>query len=120
MYLSSVIEVIVTDEFIEWYRGLGDGEVEAVTRVVEMLVSAGLALPFPYSSAIRGSKIALRELRATCKKSELRVFYAFDPARDAVLLIGGDKGGDKAFYERMVPLAERIWAEYLDENFGKE
>jgi hypothetical protein len=44
------------------------------------------------------------------------VFYAFDPARQAVLLIGGDKTGDDRFYERMIPLSERIWAEYLKET----
>lgn len=47
-----------------------------------------------------------------------RIFYAFDPRRQAVLLIGGDKTGvsDKRFYAQMIPLAERIWQEYLDEN----
>jgi hypothetical protein len=43
------------------------------------------------------------------------VFYAFDPNRDAVLLIGGIKTGDDRFYDRMVPTAENIWREYLDE-----
>jgi hypothetical protein len=43
------------------------------------------------------------------------VFYTFDPVRQAVLLIGGDKTGDTRFYERMVPLSERIWAQYLKE-----
>jgi len=35
-----------------------------------------------------------------------------------VLLIGGDKTGigNKRFYGQMIPLAERIWQEYLDEN----
>jgi hypothetical protein len=42
------------------------------------------------------------------------VFYKFDPKRRAVLLIAGDKTGDMRFYERMIPLAERLWAEYLD------
>jgi hypothetical protein len=32
-----------------------------------------------------------------------------------VLLIGGDKTGDDRFYERMIPLSQRIWKEYLDE-----
>jgi hypothetical protein len=45
----------------------------------------------------------------------LRTFFAFDPARRAVLLIGGDKTGDERFYERLIPLAERIWDDYLEE-----
>jgi len=48
----------------------------------------------------------------------LRVFYAFDPRRQAVLLLGGDKTGDNCFYERMVPLAEQIRRAYLAETAG--
>jgi hypothetical protein len=46
----------------------------------------------------------------------LRVFYAFDPARQAVLLIGGDKTSDNRFYETMILRSERIWKEYLNET----
>jgi hypothetical protein len=41
-------------------------------------------------------------------------FFAFDPRRMAVLLIGGDKTGDDRFYERMVPLADAILDAYLN------
>jgi hypothetical protein len=46
----------------------------------------------------------------------LRVFYIFDPGRNVVLLIGGDKTGRPRFYREMVPLAERIFEEYLAET----
>ncbi len=42
----------------------------------------------------------------------LRVFYAFDPLRHAVLL-GGDKTGNDRFYETFVPHAEQLWTGYL-------
>ncbi len=45
----------------------------------------------------------------------MRVFYAFDPLRRAVLLLGGDKTGDERFYETFVPRAEQIWTEYLND-----
>ena len=45
----------------------------------------------------------------------LRVFYAFDPKRQAVLLLGGDKTGNDQFYERYVPKAERSGKAYLEE-----
>jgi hypothetical protein len=38
----------------------------------------------------------------------LRTFYAFDPGRTAILLIGGDKTGDDRFYDVMVPIADKI------------
>jgi len=44
-----------------------------------------------------------------------RVFYAFDPRRVAMLLIGGNKGGDDRFYEEFVPIADRLYDEHLDE-----
>lgn len=74
-----------------------------------------MVLGFPHSSAIKGTSHAIRELRVTGKQP-LRVFYAFDPRRSAVLILGGDKTGDARFYETMVPLAEKIWKQYLAEQ----
>lgn len=45
----------------------------------------------------------------------LRVFYAFDPCRMAILLIVGDKTGDHRFYERMIPIADALYDEHLIE-----
>jgi hypothetical protein len=44
-----------------------------------------------------------------------RVFYSFDPERQAVLLLGGDKTGKARFYEEYVPRAEALWEQYLVE-----
>jgi len=41
----------------------------------------------------------MRELRVQCGGRPLRVFYAFDPTRSAILIIGGDKTGDNRFYD---------------------
>jgi len=49
----------------------------------------------------------------------LRIFYAFDPRRAAILLIGGDKTGDGRFYQRMVPVADALYDDYIVE-IGKE
>jgi hypothetical protein len=43
----------------------------------------------------------------------------FDPRRTAILLIGGDKTGDDRFYDIMVPLADRIYDNYLSEIKGE-
>jgi len=45
----------------------------------------------------------------------LRVIYAFDPNREALLLLGGDKGDDKRFYERAIPRAEQTWEAHLED-----
>jgi hypothetical protein len=79
----------------------------------------GRVARFSYTSDIKGSP-ALRELRVQSRGHPLRVFYALDPLRRAVLLLGGDKTGDDRFYETFVPHAERIWTEYLDDLEEKE
>jgi len=102
-----------TDEFGEWWQGLAVDVQERLYKVVSLLEINGPNLRFPYSSDIRGTSIALRELRAQCGGHPYRVLYAFDPERAAVLLVGGDKTGDDRWYERMVPVAESIYMQYL-------
>jgi hypothetical protein len=84
--------------------------------VVGLLEAKGTSLGFPYTSATAGSRYSLRELRVQSGGRPLRVIYAFDPRRQAVLLIGGDKTGDDRFYERIIPQAEALWADYLGET----
>ena len=114
-HILRMAEVIGSDEFDEWFQSLDDAATDAVARVVDMLEMQGPMLPFPYSSAIKGSRLALRELRVQSQGRPLRVFYAFDPVRQAVLLLGGDKTGNDRFYEIIVPQAERIFRRYLQE-----
>jgi hypothetical protein len=45
---------------------------------------------------------------------------AFDPQRQAVLLLGGNKRGDKRWYDVNIPIADRRFAEYLEETNGGE
>lgn len=106
-------EVIACDEFTEWYVALGADDAEAVYEAVELLEARGVTLGSPYSSAIKGSRYALRELRVQSHGRPLRVLYAFDPQRQAVLLLGADKTGDSRFYTWAIPQAERRWEEYL-------
>jgi hypothetical protein len=110
-----MIEVIATDEFAEWYEELDEADTKAVVRVVGLLEARGVSLGFPYSSEIKGSRYALRELRVQSGGRPLRILYAFDPKRQAVLVMGADKTGmdDERFYETYVPKAESLWIEYL-------
>ena len=81
-----------------------------------LLMEKGPQLPFPYSSGIEGSKHShMRELRVQSGGSPIRIFYAFDPRRTAILLIGGDKTGNDRLYQEMIPIADRLYDQYLDE-----
>ncbi len=57
----------------------------------------------------------MRELRVQCGGKPFRSFYAFDPRRMAILLIGGEKTGDKRFSDRMIPIADSLYDEHLAE-----
>lgn len=109
-------DVEFTDEFGQWWGDLTEGQQDSVTARVEMLMEYGPTLPHPYSSDIRGSRHGgMRELRVQSGGRPIRIFYAFDPRRSAILLIGGDKTGHDKFYEEFVPVADRLYDEHLDE-----
>ncbi len=80
-----------------------------------LLGDAGPHLGFPHSSDIKGSRRGnLRELRIQHAGRPYRVLYAFDSRRCAILLIGGDKTGQDRWYQKHVPLAERLYDEHLE------
>lgn len=104
-----------TDEFGGWWDEQSLDVQEKIYKVVGLLEINGPNLGFPYSSDIKGSSFALRELRIQCGGDPYRVLYVFDPVRHALLLIGGNKTGDDAWYERNVPFAERLYKQHLKE-----
>jgi hypothetical protein len=107
------MKVLRTAEFAEWFEGLAAKEQKVVARVVSLLEMAGVTLSRPHSGDIENTKYPIRELRPVAGKSPLRVLYAFDPQRNAVVLIGGDKGKDKRMYERLIPMAEALWRKHI-------
>lgn len=105
-----------TDEFAEWWDTLTEADRIAIDAHVHELERRGPNLSFPYSSGVEGSRHEhMRELRIQRGGRPLRVFYAFDPRRVALLLIGGDKTGDGRFYERYIPIADKLYDEHLTE-----
>ena len=105
-----------TDEFGGWWNRLGEAEQEDVSAYVTLLEERGVKLGYPHSSAINGSRHShMRELRVQSGGRPIRVFYAFDPRRMAILLIGGDKTGDDRFYVTFIPVADRLYDEHIEE-----
>jgi len=105
-----------TNEFERWWIELSEAIQDAIDRAVHLLEARGPTLPFPQSTDVRGSRHGnMRELRVQASGDPYRIFYAFDPRRVAILLIGGSKAGDAQFYERMIPLADRLYDQHLEE-----
>lgn len=109
-------EVEYTDEFERWWQTLDEAEQESLLVSVMLLRRWGPSLGRPHADTVSVSRHSnMKELRTQHRGRPLRTFFAFDPRRRAVLLIGGDKTGDKRFYDRMVPLADRLFDEHLQE-----
>lgn len=106
-------EIEYTDEFDDWWNELSESDQERVRAAVEILESAGPALGRPLVDTLEGSQLSnMKELRPL--GGHLRVLFAFDPRRAAILLLGGDKSGRwSAWYAEAIPAAERLYAEHL-------
>ncbi len=110
------VEIEYTDEFGEWWNELDESEQESVDPVVQRLEERGTDLNFPHSSGIALSKHShMRELRIQHKGNPYRVLYAFDPKRNAILLIGGNKKGNDDWYNEYIAIADRLYNEHLAE-----
>ena len=109
-------EVEYTDEFETWWNGLTAREQEEVRPVVRLLEERGTRLGDPYSSKVRGSRHGrMRELRIQSGGRPVRIFYAFDPRRTVILLIGGHKRERDRFYRHYVRRADAVYDRYLQQ-----
>lgn len=107
-------EVEYTDEFGAWWSVLSEAEQESIAASVRLLEERGPNLGFPHSSTVNGSRHGhMRELRTQHAGRPLRTLYAFDPRRNAILLLGGDKTGNDRWYVVNVPLADHLYDEHL-------
>ena len=109
-------EVEVTDEFVDWWNGLTVDQQVSLTDRVDLLAERGPDLGRPVVDRIHSSRHHhMKELRAA-KGGALRVLFMFDPRRQVILLLGGDKTGEwDSWYEWAVPLAEDLYDTYLAE-----
>jgi len=88
-------------------------ELYAESEFVEMF---GPETSRPHVDTLHGSKFAnMKELRFEAGDGEWRVAFAFDPRREAIMLVAGDKtgGSEKKFYKRLIDKADARFARHL-------
>ncbi len=109
--------VVRTHDFERWLRNLDAERATQVTAALRRVARVGPVLGRPRVDSIKASRIHnLKELRVS---RGVRVLFAFDPNRSAVMLVGGDKTGAwKRWYRQAVPVAERRYADHL-RSIGK-
>jgi hypothetical protein len=112
-YHVSVWDVEYTDSFGSWWGELTEDEQERVTAAVALLQEVGPTLGRPTVDTLEGSRHAnMKELRP--RGGHLRVLFAFDPRRTAILLMGGDKSGQwSRWYESAISEADDLYDEHL-------
>lgn len=107
-------EVEYSYVFMQWWSQLEKSEQKSLLTGIQLLKNYGVNLRSPHSSKIKMTKNShIRELRVQHKGKPYRILYAFDPRRIAVLLVGGNKTSDNRWYEKFVPLADKLYKEYL-------
>ncbi|NGM17545.1 type II toxin-antitoxin system RelE/ParE family toxin [Eggerthellaceae bacterium zg-893] len=104
---------------VDWLDKQDAETVAHVFAALELLERHGPSLGRPLVDTLAGTKIRnLKELRpASSGSSEVRILFAFDPKRKAVMLLAGDKAKGKnarrkwsGWYKQAIPRAEEIYA----------
>lgn len=119
-------EVILVEEVATWFEELAEADwdsAEQVEDAVDALSMFGPTLGRPLVDRIKGAEQHhLKELRpGSSGTSEIRILFAFDPVRRAVLLVAGDKNGNwQSWYDTNVPLAEKRYKAHLGEITSRE
>lgn len=108
------VEVDLVDD---WLQSLDQKSYEQVVAALELLAERGPGLGRPLVDSVFGSRHKnMKELRpGSAGRSELRVLFAFDPERRAILLVAGDKAGSwKQWYRTNISLADDRFTEHLN------
>lgn len=83
---------------------------------IELLEERGPQLGRPIVDTVKASRHKnMKELRpGSAGRSELRVLFAFDPNRQAILLVAGDKAGNwKTWYKTNIPVADDLFDDHI-------
>ena len=118
--------VILVQEVDDWFIDLAVNApetAELVAAAIDLLAETGPALGRPLVDRIEGSRLHnMKELRPGSQgHSEVRILFIFDPDRQAVVLVAGDKQGQwTRWYEDNIPAAERRYQRWLDGDYIEE
>lgn len=111
--------VEATGEFGDWFGNQNQIAKEEIVTVIELLRSKGPALGRPYADRLKGSRFAnMKELRVNARRLAIRIAFAFDPNRKAILLVAGDKRGvnQSRFCRQLIALADALYARHLSKR----
>jgi hypothetical protein len=114
-------QILLVEEVAGWFDDLtknDPGTANLVEDAVDHLAAEGPTLGRPLVDLVKGSRHHnMKELRpGSTGSSEVRILFAFDPVRRAVLLVAGDKSGNwRGWYETAIPIADDRYDAHLAE-----
>ena len=124
--MTSNWEVLFHDAFIKEFELLDENLQDELFAHAKLLANYGPHLGRPTVDTLKGSShFNMKEMRFSWRQEIWRVAFAFDPRRQAILLVGGSKRGvnQSRFYKRLIEVAEHRYQEHLqnlNHTIGKE
>ncbi len=109
--------VLFHDEFVEEFLNFPKSVQKRMLAKLKVLEQFGSELGRPHVDTLKGSKYKnMKELRFQVNNGVWRVAFIFDPQRNAILLVGGDKSGikEKRFYKTLIEKADSRYQQHLD------
>ncbi|AFY68432.1 hypothetical protein Pse7367_0114 [Thalassoporum mexicanum PCC 7367] len=108
--------VLFHEEFALEFDGFPKRVQEKILARAESLKAIGPNLGRPDVDTLKGSRyVNMKELRFSVNNGVWRIAFAFDPNRQAVLLVAGDKLGikEKRFYSQLISKADQRFNSHL-------
>ena len=108
--------VLFHDEFEAEFEALVEDLQDELLAHAKLLATFGPNLGRPTVDTLKGSRHSnMKELRFSWSGQVWRVAFAFDPQRQAIVLVGGDKCGadQRKFYKRLLTVADARYDEHL-------
>jgi hypothetical protein len=107
------------EDFSDWFQQREEGLQDEILVYVELLRKRGPQLARPYADTVKGSLYTnMKELRVQFRGDPWRILFAFDTERAAILLVGGNKRGEKRWYKKMLPIADERFRRHLNRLEG--
>jgi hypothetical protein len=114
-YNSMEWTIIFHLAFKNWLDEQEEDIQDSILVGLGLLKQEGPLLGRPYVDTLKGSRYPnLKELRVQHSGEPWRILFAFDPVRRAIVLVGGNKTGDKRWYEKNMLIAEQRFTEHLE------
>ena len=109
-------QVAFADDFHGEYVKLAEAVQDELLLGVRLLEVYGPKLGRPHVDTLKGSEFAnMKELRFRANDGVWLVAFAFDPRRNAILLVAGDKSGtsQSRFYKKLIATADARYKAHL-------